>query len=210
MATPTPPKPVTAFTEPRPVMADFEGKSDDPYQAATIAAAKWEMRKDEHDAAQQARQTEAMTTAKAAADTQRTDYQTKLSAYITAHPDRAAAFNTLPNFDNAVMVQSILRSDNAPDLVYTLKQQPDLMDELYLLTAGKPLDEQNVASTKRWLQRKVQAGTTGAATLSASPSSPVSRPPTPVRTTPMPPPADVPGDASSLSAHAKAFLRKPR
>ena len=134
-------------------------------------------------------------------------YRTGLQTYLQQYPDRSMAFQNLPDAP-PLMFEALAGADNGPDLVYSLRtQHPDLYAEMHLLTDGKPVHPQNVASVTQWLHARLKAGTTGAATVASTPYTPASRPPTPVRTTPMPPAAEPPGDGSSLRDHATYFKK---
>ena len=130
-------------------------------------------------------------------------YGEQLDAYVKAHPDRQASFQNIPNA-NPIMLETIWGMDNGPDVVYNIRTTPGLFQEFLLLTEGKSLTQQNVAIATEWLQAKLQTGTTGAVARAYS-SPPAPRPPTPVRTTPMPPPQAPPGDSASLTEHNSFF-----
>lgn len=108
-----------------------------------------------------------------------------------------------------LLMAALLDGDNFPELVYYLAKHPVERHEMHLITDGKPITIQHVASVRRILEARMQAGTTGA----AAPADPIKRqprPPTPVRTGPMQTGTEPPGDGASLAEHEAFYTRKRR
>ncbi len=140
-------------------------------------------------------------------------YAEKRQAFELTHKDfttvtQAALSMNEP--DPPLLVASILADDNGPALVYHLAQHPHEYHEMRLLTDGKPVTDAFVASVRRALAARLQAGTTGAAGTQIPPRR-QPKPPTPVRTRPIQTATDdAPGDGSSLAEHEAFFNQKRR
>ena len=84
-------------------------------------------------------------------------------------------------------------------------KHPTLLDELILLTDGKAITSDAVATTQRILKTRLATGSAGA----VAPSVPIKvapKPPSPARTGPMTPSEKLPGDDDpDLDHHRKAF-----
>jgi hypothetical protein len=210
------PATVTAFTEPEPKIDDFANEPD-AYLALSRAWAKWDRRKETFEAEQEAAKqfnATAEQQAKAAKEAYQTEllqgYASRVAAFTKTHPDFQTVIAKADRPITPLLERALLTADNGPQLVYTLATQPQLHDEAFLLTDGKPVTEQAVASTQRWLSKlSVPVVTTGATAGAAKPIS-TPRPPTPVRTGPIASGDDLPGDESSLAEHEKAFGPKRR
>ncbi len=206
----------SAFTEPEPKLEQFSDK-DDPYAAWNRAIAAYDRRKDAFDAQQtQAKAAHEKATADAQAaqearlKTVMESYNAKVAEFKKTGPKdfEAVVANSNPEM-TPLLFEAIVTADNAPLLVYTLSAQPLLLDEVFLLTDGKPINEQSVASTQRWLTQRVQAARTGSA-VASPPTPPVPRPLNPVRTGPMQTGDAPPKDGHSLREHEQAYAYKGR
>lgn len=157
-----------------------------------------------------------------AAASQASQQQAQHQAIVQAHNQRLAAFaKTTPDFETivqpfidgvkipALLGAAVMLDDNGAQYVYHLAKHPALVDELYLLTDGKDVNESNVAIVQRRLKEHAQAATTGSA-ATARPLFIPPKPPNPVRTGPIRTGDDLPGDESSLAAHEAAFSRRRR
>lgn len=228
-ALPAPPKPApisapvvppappatSAFTEAEPTLDQFNDKPD-PYSAWTRALAAYDRRKEAFEAAQttaQQRHSAAVQQADAAraAEFQRIGaaYQQRVQTYLQTQPDFTTVVSASDKPTPPLLEMALLTADNGPQLVYTLAQSPLFHDEAFLLTDGKPITEQAVASTQRWLTQRLQAVTTGSA-AAASPTAPVPKPLNPVRTGPMSAADDPPPDGHSLRDHERFWAPKGR
>lgn len=204
-----------AFTEAEPKIEDF-ASDPDPYTAWTRALARYDRRKEAHEAqqtayqsAQQDAETAQLTQLRARAQQDFESYHGRLSAYLQQHPDRKAAFESreIQALNAAPIVAAITRMDNGPDIVYHLQQQPALLAELHLLVGAQPAHDAVVASVTSWLQHRVSGVGTGASASVTPPPTPAPRPPTPVRTTPTVSGSEPPGDGASLREHRQFFHR---
>jgi hypothetical protein len=198
------PAATSTFTDPEPTLDQFNDKPD-PYSAYLRAVAAYDRKKEAWDAKQAETQTQATQSRQALVE--------KVSAQVAAFRAKT------PEYDQAIeaikgetapdlLMAALLSGDNFPDLVYYLATHPVDRHEMHLITDGKPVTDQHVASVRRILDARMQAGSTGA----AAPLSPVPRkpfkPPTPVRTGPMTTGEEPPGDGASLADHERFF--KPR
>ncbi len=210
LAAPAASVPAGTFPTPPPKPEDFL-KEDDPYGAHLLAQGEWRAEKRQWEA-QQKQQAETVTTAaeRATQEAQQA-YQTRVTAFAKAHPDfttTLAALNDAPPSPPLLEV-AIKTADNGPELVYTLAQRPDLYYEMHLLTDGRTVSKDNVASLQRLLTRRVADAPTGSSPSPLTTPS-VPRPPNPVRTGPLKTGDDPPDDAASLEAHEQYFKPKRR
>lgn len=195
-----------AFTEKEPKLEDFEGKVDDAYMATAVARAKWELKREAHEAEQ-----------KAAQERQQAEH----NAVGRQHHERMAAFAAkTPDFQQVTaafmqqdlpptLLWAIVRDDNGPQHVYTLAKDPAFADELILLTDGKPVTDASVEIIRRRLNQRVLAAPTGSAAAPAKPVNPP-RPPNPVRTGPTRVTDEPPDEAVSVAEHARYHGAKLR
>lgn len=204
-----PPQTTTAdsFTDPEPELDKYlaEGKT---YEQYIRDLGKYDRKKEAWDAQQQTRSTQTQAEMQAyqrGVQTRAANYGTQLGEYLKAHPDHVEAFRNMPNVSNPLIMETVWSLDDAPAAVYSLLTTPGLFQEFHFLTDGKPLSADNVAFAAKWLQSRVQAGSTGAAVRESAPIPPAPRPPTPVRTRPMPPTAGPPNDGSSLMDHQRYY-----
>lgn len=213
---PTPIQPPAAFTEREPTINDFANEAD-PYAAYVRALARYDRRKEQHEADQVAAQKaaerqeqERLTQAETTFAKVQSEYQTRLVAFKESHKDfdtllKASADAPLP----PLLQATVLLHDKGPELVYYLLRHPDQLAEMTLLTDGRPVNDQTVAIATRWLTTRAQAASTGS-TAPSVPQFTVPRPPNPVQTGPMSTGDDLPDDTSSLAAHEDAFYHGKR
>lgn len=197
------PEPVGDFAEPRPTIEQF-ANSDDPYRDYVKADLRWEDRREKHESAK--------TDAQKQFESFIREEQADVQRLAMSFSEKAEAFRkTTADYDalcqsTSTPVTDLLKRvvlETGPEAQYFLLKNPLVVDELNLLTDGKPMSPQAVASTQRILHARMSAGSTGAA-----PSRPIAippRPPSPVRTTAMSAPASAPSDDDDLDAHARHF-----
>ncbi len=141
-----------------------------------------------------------------------TGYQARMRSFADKTPDFVSTTEHLANmWLPAPMAQAIARDDKSAEFVYHLATHPDLVDDLFVATEGKPVSGPLVAYVQRRLSKALtdaQAASTGSAAV-ARPAYIPPRPPNPVRTGPIRTGDDLPGDESSLLDHEKAYT-KPR
>lgn len=138
-----------------------------------------------------------------------TSYQQRVASFIKTAPDFQTRIDAAKDaYVPGVFMQAIQTAENGPQLVYTLTQRPDLLAEMHLIGDGKPVTPQTVAAATLWLTTRVQAGITGAAVTAAT-RKPASRPPTPVKTSPLQTGAEPPDEGATLASHEQ-FYHKPR
>jgi hypothetical protein len=195
------------FTEPEPTIEQFADK-DDPYGEHLKAWSRWDRRKDAHEAkagetkAQQERyQRESVEqfNAKNAA------YAGHLTSFKATTPDYDAVLAQHANKGTPLLFHAILDlGDRGPKVTYDLMKHPTLLDELILLTDGKAITSEAVATTQRILSTRLATGSAGA----VAPSVPVKvapKPPSPARTGPMTPSDKAPGDDADLDEHRRYY-----
>lgn len=215
---PKPPAPVvppapTAFTKTEPKFEDFASEADQ-LTAYYRAVARYDAEKADYE-----KQQAAHATAKADADKHTQNEQERIwNEKKAKYGERLTAFKaTTPDYDQVlaagpqgqlsdapILACALIEDDNGPALVYHLAKHPALFDEMFLVASGKPVTPESVAAMRRLLQARTQA----APTRSAAPTPQVlvpTPPPNLVRTGPMKPAADVPGDDASLEEHERAF-----
>lgn len=190
------------FSEPEPTFEDFAGESDQ-YTAYLRAVARWEMRKDNFEAAQTYMHQAAQQQAAAA-------FNAKINAFAQTVPDFQA--KVTPFLDEqlpSLLVEAIARDDNAGQLVYYLATHPAAASEFVLRTDGRQVSDVTVAAVQRLLRQHAQAATTGSATVPARTVTPP-RPPNPVRTGPVRTADEPPPDGASIAEHARYYSPKRR
>lgn len=205
------------YPEPEPPFSQFADQPD-PYAAHVRAVAAWDRRKERWQ--EQTTQQFQARWAKEQAWNQEIKHgmdahMTRVQTYEKENPDVGALFNTEKAKPEAEQIQLTLAMRGAiefhergPEMVVTLLKNPDLADELFLLTNGRmvgdPRTDPLVATVRRRLLQRVAAVTTGAAPSSRSPVAP--HPPTPVRTAPSTP-REKPSAAAtgSLREHLQRF-----
>jgi len=210
VAAPIAPADPGAFTEKEPALEDF-ATATDQYGAYLRAAAAYDRRKEAWDGRQQQAKDAAQQAQQAAQQQQQAawqqtvqGYNAKVAAFEQTTPDFKAqidsAFKAYPLSDLALV--SLMRLDNGPAAALYLAKHLDVLDELHLLTEGKPVTDAHVALVQRRLTQRMQAASTGSAAPPVSLPS-VPRPPNPVRTGPQTPGDTPPGDGASLADHER-------
>lgn len=134
-----------------------------------------------------------------------TSYQQRTAEFSKTKPDFATV--TAPILERhlpGVLLAALVTDDKGPENVYYLAQHPDILDELILLTDGKPVTDASVAVVQRRVRQHAQAATTGSATVPKPTFNPP-RPPNPVRTGPTKTADEPPGDGASIADHARFY-----
>ncbi len=199
-----------AFSEKEPALEDFVGKSDDPYLAHARALAAYDRRKDaftEKQAERTAEQQRQTAQANARQTVIEEQFASRVQKFATERPKDFERLKTLTL--TPVMAAAVKLSDTAEiDLLHHLDSSGSLLEDLGLMTEGKPVTDHLVALVQRRLKTRTPAATTGSATF--VPPSPAPRPPNPVRTGPMKTDDALPGDDDSIEAHERAFGSRTR
>lgn len=206
------PEPPKEFTDAEPKYEDFANEAD-PYAAHMRALTAYDRKKELAEAAKVAHES----TQKAeieARNKQRDEwFQTRLKAHgerieklFTANPQAEAIIEKANVSLNPVMLAAVLGSDNSDQLALTLAQNPDLVDDLHLLTDDKSPSQDLVAYVQRRMSRGLKVANTGS-TAPASVVPALPRPPNPVRTGAMKPADTPPGDDASLDEHERAYVK---
>lgn len=197
------------FDEKEPTLDDFSdpAKYPDPYLALTRALAVYDRKKEAFEASQR----EAVDAEEAGRKAEIASYHARTATFAKTHEDFDAV--TGPMIASglpSLLVAALVKADKGPEYVYYLAQHQDALDELVLLTEGKPVTDSHVAIVQRRLKQQAQAAqSTGSATAATTAYIPP-RPPNPVRTGPIRTGDVLPDDDSSLAEHEKAFGRKRR
>ncbi len=224
---PPPQTPTSGFTDREPQLEDFKDKAD-PYAAWVRATTSWDRKKEEFEARTQ--QTQAQTQEQiAAADAGFRDFAKKtalahekrLEAFVASNPKAKEIFDGViarNDIDlSPVTLVAIHTSENGPEMMLALAQNPELADDLLResvnQTAFDARHQMNplVAFQQRRLARAVQtlqAGTTGSA-AGSRPIAVAPRPLNPVRTVPQTP-SETPPTEGSVADHARVFGQRRR
>jgi hypothetical protein len=211
----------SAFADPEPTQAQFMDKAD-PYGAFVSAHTRWEWKKEQFDAEQanaktqqaqelKARQEKFAGWVKGVEDTHTARMTTFISnnQAVKAEMEAAADLSISP-----IMYGAVTLSERGPEIMLEYARHPELVEDLFLQTEGKPLIQRDgtvnplVAIVQRRLISRLSAASTGSAP--ARVAVPVTRPPNPVRTAPQTPSATPPGDGASLADHERFYGPKHR
>jgi hypothetical protein len=210
-----PPKPVFHVPPPPPAngqlrepqLGEFADK-DDPYGAWQRALAKYDRQQEALEAhawAQQQQYQRTLHETEAYWVNVRQTHAQRLQAAVQANPQAAQLLQSVAVAPPPLLDLSIMLDNNSANVALFLASHPDELEELTLLTASQPVNQQNVDIIRRKLQRMMASvGTTGAMAPSLLPSK-VPRPPTPVRTGPMKTGEAPPSDEESLEDHASRY-----
>lgn len=201
------PAPVTQFNKPEPTIDQFVDR-DDPYGAHLRASMKWELEREAHESAAQARAAyEGYQTHQAREEYRQAEFshQQRLVQAIASDPRVGQAIQAVQESARAIpplLDQTIVLDPQGVEIVVFLANHPAVLDEIALLTAAQPVNEQTVARTRRLLRQRMTAGATGSvASSNVLPTAP--RPPNPVRTGSMRPSNEAPSEGASIADHAK-------
>lgn len=208
----------STFDKPVPKLEEFADQ-DDPYAAWVEAKIEHKLEKREFDRAQadQKQQAESAQTHNHeqmrhffAAKAQ--DFGGRLNALMKREPNAVQLFDTIQQtpLTDAMHAAIMLDPKGEELLLHVAKHFGALqgeLDDLYLLTDGKPVSEGFVALVQRrmhrWMQDAKPTGSSAPAPVSLAP-----RPPNPVRTAAMKTADTPPGDEGSLADHESYFGRK--
>lgn len=194
-----------------PKLEDFTSdpaKYPDPYLALARALARHDREAERREHAAESARTQGTQDFEA----KKTAHNDRVDALIQKNLEAAAAFAARkaehgPMPMTPVLGLAILEAgDKSAEFVYALVRQPDLLDELMLLTEGKAPTPALVALAQRRLSRALTAST---GSVPARPEVPVFRPLNPERTgTHAAPPTGE--EADSVDAHISARRRSRR
>lgn len=207
------------FDEPEPTLEQF-ANSDDPYRDYMRTLAAWDRRKEAFEARQVGEKSRAERASKEHADQMQAwgrereaEYGVRMDAYVKAHPDSVKDFEAVKDRPlTPVMFAALTLSERGPELFHALAKDEELSDEIIALTYRQPLSDELVALVQRKLTRslsRTQTAQTGTV-ASGAPVGTAPRPPIPVRTAPMKPSGELPGDESSFAEHESAYHKRRR
>jgi hypothetical protein len=210
--------PPSAFTEKEPTIDQFASEAD-PYTAWQRALGRYDRKKEAFDASQE--------TAKASYQAQERRFNEEINQGIQAHAARAVALaQSRPDvkalFDaeaakppqDQIQLTLAVRGaiefhERGPEMVVALLQNPELADELFLLTTGRAVGDPRTDSLVATVRRRLLQRISGAGSGSPAPPrpfKPAPRPPNPERTVPQTPRESSPTDApGSLAEHRRQF-----
>jgi hypothetical protein len=196
------------FSKPEPTINDFIGRVDDPYLALSRALANYDREKWQWEQEQRANVGRAEQTAQQEFTRIKGSYDDRRKEFEKTHKDFNDVVNAAPAVTLTPLLQAaILTDDNGPEFVYSLAQHPDWQYEMLLLTEGKYVSEESVASVQRLLKSRVANASTGSFPAQA-PVTPAPRPLNPVRTGPIRTADEPPGDSGSLADHERWYGKK--
>ena len=204
----------SAFTEKEPTLDQFASEAD-PYAAWQRALARYDRRKDAFEASQEVQ--------KSTFRAQEETFNREINDGIRAHAQRAqalaesrpdvkalfAAEAAKPPQEQIQLTLAVRGAiefhERGPEMVVALLQNPELADELFLLTTGRAVGDPRTDSLVATVRRRLLQRISGAPSGSPAPSRPVKlapRPPNPERTVPQTPRDSSPSEApGSLAAH---------
>lgn len=208
----------SAFTEKEPTIEDFKN-APDPWLAHSRALAAYDRRKEAFDASQESQ--------KASYQAEAHKFNTEINAGIQAHGERVQAFAATrpdvqalfaaeaakPPQDQIQLTLAVRGAiefhEKGPEMVVALLQNPELADELFLLTTGRAVGDPRTDSLVATVRRRLLQRISGVGSGSPTPPRQIKiapRPPNPERTVPQTPrdtsPSDAPG---SLAEHRRQF-----
>jgi len=208
----------SAFTEKEPTLDQFASEAD-PYAAWQRALARYDRRKDAFEASQEAQ--------KSTFRAQEETFNREINDGIRAHAQRAqaladsrpdvkalfAAEAAKPPSEQIQLTLAVRGAiefhERGPEMVVALLQNPELADELFLLTTGRAVGDPRTDSLVATVRRRLLQRISGAPSGSPAPSRPVKlapRPPNPERTVPQTPRDSSPSEApGSLAEHRRQF-----
>lgn len=208
----------SAFTEQEPKLEDFADQAD-PYLALNRALAAYDRKKERFEQQQESAKKEAETAQSHNHEQMRQFFATKaqdfggrLSALMQREPDAVKLFETIQQTPlTDVMHAAFMLDPKGEDvMLHIAKNFATLqgeLDDLYMLTDGKPVSQGFVALVQRrmhrWMQDAKTTGSSAPAHVSIAP-----RPPNPVRTAAMKPADTPPSDEGSLADHESYYGRK--
>ncbi len=191
------------FAEPEPTIEQFADK-DDPYGAHQRALAGWDRRKEAHDAKAAETKAQAEKYQRESVEqfnAKNATYAQGVTAFKASTPDYDAVIAQHGSKGTPLLFNALLDfGEKGAQVAYNLMKHPTLLDELILMTDGKPTTSEAVATTQRILSTRLATGSAGA----VAPSVPIKvapKPPSPARTGPMTPSDKPPSDDSDLDAH---------
>lgn len=204
------------FTEPEPTLSQFK-ESADPAKDYFLALGAWDRKREAFEtqktrAQQDGQQTEAQF--KQWWKDRDGEHVGRLRTYLDANPKAKAEMESFQDgYVTPVVYASIITHPESAKLLHAFVKNPELADELFLLTHGKQLGDPTsnplVASVQRRLLAKAQ--TVQLPERSPAPAwKPPAPPPTPVRTQPTATATPTPDKDGGLSvmSHAKKFHAK--
>lgn len=206
----------TAFTKADPKLEDFADQPD-PYAAWMEAKFDHKLEKREFEA-NQARAKQEVESVRGHNqaemrqwfETRAKDFGGRLDGLIQEQPEAKQILEAAQSLPLTEAMHAALLFDQRGERVMlhiaqNLDALQSQMDELYLLTDGKPVTETLVALVQRRMNGWMHAAGTGSAAPALVRMTPAPRPPNPVRTAPSKPIDGPPADDSPLSEHEKAF-----
>lgn len=204
--------PTGTFDKPKPtIQALIDAGAADPYADLPDAIADWRDEKRAFEQAQKDRTESVQRTAQQKEASILAAHAQRSVEFEKSHPDYQSVLAAYPhNNISPVMQYAMITSDKSAELMYSLAKQPVFLDELFLLTEGRTIEQAEksglVASLQRRMLARVQTASTGTvAPPVKKPSAP--RPPIPVRTGPLTTGDEPPDDGASLSAHEQYYYR---
>lgn len=196
---------VAEFTDAEPTIEQFKD-APDPYSAWQRALNAWDRKKERWDEQQTAAKGSDETRKKDALAAREAVYKTfgqRVIAYQAQNKDYEAVVKTANLPTPALLETALVGDPDGPRFIHQLAKNVNLFDEFFLLTDGKPVTHETVATVQRLLKSRMPAVVTGSVATSAVVQPP--RPPNPVRTGAMRTAEKVPDDDGSLADHARAF-----
>ncbi len=207
---PRPVAPPQSFDEAEPQIEQF-ASAPDPYTAWQRALGAYDRRKEAAEARAEAARGAIQQQGAMAAERKRQAYagfNERVNAFKAATADYESTVRACERPATYLMETAIVNDPDGPRYVYELAKRPDVHDEIFMLTDGKPVTHETVAAAQRLMKSRMPVAPTGSTAPAVRQLAP--RPPNPVRTVPSAHlPNKAPGDTASLSDH-EAFYGNGR
>lgn len=206
----------SSFAEKEPVLEDFSEQAD-PYLAHARALAAYDRKKERFEeqqtnAKKQVEEAQGHNQAEMRSwfQSKARDFGGRLDGLIKSQPEAKQILEAAQSVPLTDAMHAALLFDEQGErvMLHIAQNLPSLqsqMDELYLMTDGKPVSETLVALVQRRMNGWMQAAATGSATPAPVKVNLAPRPPNPVRTAPSRAADQAPGEEDSLAAHAKFY-----
>ncbi len=205
---------VGEFTEKEPTIEQFKDEAD-PATAYFRALSRYENKLADHEAKVEAAKTastEIEGKIKAYWHHQATQHAARLDAAIKVTPDLRAKLEAIGDKPlSPILFGAIQIHPESVKLMTALADHPDLHDELFLLTDGKPINDPTRNPLVGIVQRRLLAKAQTVQSPERSPKpewKPPAPPPTPVRTQPIAIAKPEQDSGDSIMAHARKYHRK--
>lgn len=197
------------FAEKEPTLDQFKD-DDDPATAYYRALTRYELKKEQHDAkveAAKAATGDIEGKIKAYWNHQATEHASRLDTFVKANPGAQAKLEAIGDKPlSPILFGAIQIHPDSAKMMMALAEHPELHDELFLLTDGKPIGDPTRNPLIGIVQRRLLAKAQTVQSPERSPKpewKPPAPPPTPVRTQPTAIAAQPEEKSGGIMAHVR-------